>query len=137
MAGVEGFFLLAFSSPKLPAPNQRFGLAVEPLCLEFGIPTYNKNHLTPNGDQMIFGTGGGIRTPDTRFRRPVLYPAELCVLLVVNDYILYVFLTKKTSFIPSFPPLLAKARFALRLYSAKHIFSRASRIVIRQGFLGK
>lgn len=25
------------------------------------------------------GTRGGIRTPDTRFRRPVLYPAELHV----------------------------------------------------------
>ncbi len=30
--------------------------------------------------KFLCGTRGGIRTPDTRFRRPVLYPAELRVL---------------------------------------------------------
>lgn len=32
------------------------------------------------------GTGGGIRTPDTRFRRPVLYPAELRLQKIAHPF---------------------------------------------------
>ena len=55
--------------------------------------------LTDLANPQLNGVSGGIRTPDTRLRRPVLYPTEL----QTHDMIYYAtaFLERKTGFEPA------------------------------------
>ena len=55
--------------------------------------------LTDLANPQLNGVAGGIRTPDTRLRRPVLYPTELQTHAMI--YYADAFLERKTGFEPA------------------------------------
>ena len=47
--------------------------------------------------RIVFGEPGGIRTPDPRLRRPVLYPTELLTHNIKYDSIIFIICQEKIS----------------------------------------